>query len=106
MMDQAFHVPWQKGGLIEHFCTKAALNIIQCTTFEPVKQWNLRTRMIFTESGLIDEKTNVNKNVATNKTYVRVKEDNSENIEEEEAGLAQGMGVTLPTDEDDWMTWE
>jgi hypothetical protein len=108
MMDQAFHDPGDTGGLMEHFCTKNAPNIIQCTeigtTFEPVaKHRNICKRMIFTEGGLIDEKTNVNKNVATNKTYVRVKEDNSENIEEEEV---QGTGVTLPTDEDYGMTWE
>ena len=86
-MDQTFHVPWDKESHIEHFCTRPKYNVIECKTHEPLKGWNLRTRMFFNENGMIDEKTNLNKLVSTNKTYVRVKEDESEDIEEDEQGL-------------------
>lgn len=53
----------------------------------PNLRWNLKTRLIFTSSGLIDEKTNVNKNLSTNKTYLRLKEDNREHIQDEQNGI-------------------
>ena len=64
-MDQKFHVPWDRESHIEHFCMRPSYNIIECTTHEPLKNWNLRTRMIFQVNGMIDEKTNMNKNVTT-----------------------------------------
>ena len=82
-MDKEFHVPFDRDSHIKHHCTRPQYNVIECTTHEPRKNWNLRTRMIFTPNGMIDEKTNLKENVSTNKTYVRVKDDQNEDISEE-----------------------
>ena len=50
-MDEAFHIPWENGKSISHFCKRPVRTVIECTTKEPLKNWNLRTRMIFSESG-------------------------------------------------------
>ncbi len=78
-----------------------------CTTKEETKGWNLKTRMIFSDAGLIDEKTNLNAMISTNKTYVRLKEDGTEHIAEDEAGLIDNTETaTPPMDEEDWFVWE
>ena len=100
-MDQAFHVPWDKTSKVEHFCSRPQVNVIVCSTFEPIKGWNLKTRMIFTSHGLIDEKTNLNKNVATNKTYIRVKNDQNEDIEQDQDGINDGTATFPPNYEDE-----
>eukprot|EP00093_Oithona_nana_P007232 07232.XXX_323165_321805_1 [CDS] Oithona nana genome sequencing. len=86
-MNEEFHVPWDRSSQIRHFCTLPAYNEIDCTTTAPTKGWNLRTRMIFTSQGLIDEKTNLDKNIATNKTYTRLKDDQNETIDDDENGI-------------------
>ena len=133
-MDEEFHVPWERGGLITHMvsivelithdririlktfippfphsqCSRPDPNIIICTTKEPIKGWDLQTRMIFSDVGLVDEKTNLNAMISTNKTYVRLKEDGHEDIDEDEAGLLEDTDTssTPPDLEDDWFAWE
>ena len=56
-MDEAFHIPWENGKSISHFCKRPVRTVIECTTKEPLKNWNLRTRMIFSESGYSLSKT-------------------------------------------------
>ena len=104
-MDQAFHVPWERNNSIRHFCTRPAYPVIQCTTNEPTKGWNLKTRMIFTGSGLIDEKTNLNKNLSTNKTYIRLRNDDDEDIDEE-IGVIESITDSNPIPGDDEVAWE
>ena len=88
-------------------------NEIDCTTTAPTKGWNLRTRMIFTSQGLIDEKTNLDKNIATNKTYTRLKDDQNETIDDDENGIfnpdIDHEGSPFPEeneDDEDWGVWE
>ena len=50
-MDEAFHIPWENGKSISHFCKRPQYAVIECTTKEPMKNWNLRTRMIFSDLG-------------------------------------------------------
>lgn len=78
--------------------------VIECMTNEPIRGWKLRSRMIFTASGMIDEKTNFNRNLSTNKTYVRI---DADSIAREEHGLLDFDATTRPPlTDDDWMTWE
>ena len=112
-MNEEFHVPWDRSSQIRHFCTLPAYNEIDCTTTAPTKGWNLRTRMIFTSQGLIDEKTNLDKNIATNKTYTRLKDDQNETIDDDENGIfnpdIDHEGSPFPEeneDDEDWGVWE
>lgn len=95
-------------GSISHICTRPEQHIITCTTTNELKNWKIKTRLIFSIGGLIDEKFNVNKNVATNKTYVRVKEDNNEDIAEDIHGLTE-TPITAEGShqaDEDWFAWE
>ena len=63
--------------------------------------------MIFTPNGMIDEKTNLKENVSTNKTYVRVKDDQNEDTSEELVNIGHHIGdydVTTPNAP--WEAWE
>ena len=62
--------------------------------------------MIFTVDGLIDEKTNLSKQVSTNKTYIRLKEDNREHVKQDLQGLLVGDTTAPPLTDEDWITWE
>ena len=104
-MDQPFHIPWENGKHISHFCKRPLYHVIECTTKEPMKNWNLRTRMIFSDLGLIDEKTNLDQNVSTNKTYIRLKDDSSENIDDEEDNIHKSTEKSPLTDDEDFL-WE
>ena len=108
-MNQKFHVPWDKDSHIEHFCSRPISNVIQCTTHEPIKGWNLKTRMIFGANKMVDEKTNLDKNISTNKTYVKLKDDQQENTSEDINGLEIDESATEPDyvllnkiDQGDW----
>ena len=112
-MNEEFHVPWDRSSEIRHYCTLPAYNEIDCTTHAQTKGWNLRTRMIFTAQGLIDEKTNLDKNIATNKTYTRLKNDQNEDTTEDENGIFDPdhdeEGSPFDTDyedDEDWGVWE
>ena len=112
-MNEEFHVPWDKSSQIRHYCTLPSYNEIDCTTSAPTKGWNLRTRMIFTPQGLIDEKTNLDKNISTNKTYTRLKSDMNESVDEDENGIFNPEVDTESTpfseeyeDDEDWGVWE
>ena len=61
--------------------------------------------MIFTGSGLIDEKTNLNKNLSTNKTYIRLRNDDDEDIDEE-IGVIESITDSNPIPGDDEVAWE
>ena len=43
--------------------------------------------MIFGANKMVDEKTNLDKNISTNKTYVKLKDDQQENTSEDIIGL-------------------
>ena len=43
--------------------------------------------MIFGANKMVDEKTNLDKNISTNKTYVKLKDDQQENTSEDINGL-------------------
>jgi len=108
-MDEAFHIPWENGKSISHFCKRPQYAVIECTTKEPMKNWNLRTRMIFSDLGLIDEKTNLDHlplPLSTNKTYVRVKDDGHENIEDELRYMHQSTEKSPTNGGDEDFNWE
>jgi len=74
-----------------------------------MKNWNLRTRMIFSDLGLIDEKTNLDHlplPLSTNKTYVRVKDDGHENIEDELRYMHQSTEKSPTNGGDEDFNWE
>ena len=54
---------------------------------------------------MIDEKTNLDKGLSTNKTYVRVKNDDSENIEDE-IRYMESSTEKDPVLPDDDFAWE
>ena len=54
---------------------------------------------------MIDEKTNLDKNLSTNKTYVRVKNDQDESIQNEIDGILTDTEKTPLSDDED-EAWE
>ena len=65
--------------------------------------------MIFGANKMVDEKTNLDKNISTNKTYVKLKDDQQENTSEDINGLEIDESATEPDyvllnkiDQGDW----
>jgi len=75
--------------------------VIECKS--QVQGLNIRSTMTFSMHGLVVEKTNLRKNVSTKKTFVRLKNDAKENIEDDMNGL---LDTTVdPLTDEDW-AWE
>lgn len=55
---------------------------------------------------MIDEKTNLDKNLSTNKTYVRVKNDDNENIDDELRVMLASTEKTPTNGGDEDFAWE
>ena len=65
-MDQAFHVSWERNGSVKHFCTRPIYAEIECNSTTS-SGLNMGSRYIFTISGMIEEMSNLNANVSSNK---------------------------------------
>jgi len=93
-------------GTMWNVCTRDAPDVMMCRSEEREKDWNLRSKMIFTEEGVVNERTFINGNITAKKYYRReVEEAEETKVKEEEE---EGSGIE-GSDDDGWggdTSWE
>ena len=89
-MDENFTVPWSNDQY--HFCTRPRYVEIFCKMVGKMAgSWvRYNSRYVFTSSGMIEENINPIANVASNKTFVKLKNDNDEDIDVESVNIFAG----------------
>ncbi len=85
LLNKPFH-----DGISQNLCEMPGPTYLECSV--SWKKWKLRTRMFFSPEGMISEHTNLNANVASNKTYLRLGEEDEQNA------------LTPPSTEDPFVT--
>jgi len=111
---EEFSMEYGKGmGTMWNVCTREAPNVMMCSSEERERKWNLESKMTFSEEGVVNERTFINKNITAKKYYKReVEEAGEENKlkeqEEEKEEGEEGSGIEVWSDdgwgeeEDDW----
>jgi len=108
---EEFSMEYGKGmGTMWNVCTREAPNVMMCRSEERERKWNLESKMTFSEEGVVNERTFINKNITAKKYYKREAEESEEKAfkEKEEEEEEEGSGIEGWSD-DGWgedSSWE
>merc|ERR1711997_677781 len=85
-------------GTMWNVCTREAPNVMMCSSEERERKWNLESKMTFSEEGVVNERTFINKNITAKKYYKREVEESEENKlkeqkEDEEEEEGEGSAI-------------
>jgi len=68
--NETWSMEYGKGmGVMWNFCTREAVNVILCRCEEREKDWRISSKLTFTDSAMVNERTFHNKNIVAKKYY-------------------------------------
>lgn len=115
-LGKAFNISWAEENerssssstlptYMQHMCDLEGPAVLVCHTRS--SRWNTRSRLTFTHTGMIDEKTNLDAGISSNKTYTRVLDYSAAGSEEAATRPPPAQpGGTNPEDNGVWSLWE
>ena len=108
-MDKAFNRTYNQSNKTHHWqhhCTQTSRISFGCDT--TYKDWDLNTKFVFNKTSMVEHKTNMDKNVATKKTYKRISSKPNDALQTLEEGITEINGgnerldATIESDVDAW----
>jgi len=107
-----FSMEYGKGmGIMHNVCTRETPSLLICKSEERERNWNLLSKMEFSEEGVVNTRTFVTKNITAKKYYKRelngederkFKEGDEEEEEEESSGIEGWADEGWEDDDSDW----
>ena len=71
--NETWSMEYGKGmGVMWNFCTREAVNVILCRCEEREKDWRISSKLTFTDSAMVNERTFHNKNIGRYFTFQSV----------------------------------
>jgi len=97
--DSNFSMAYGKGpfqGFISGICTKPSVDTVTCSILETEKGWNMSTKFVFSEMGMVNERILLTSNVGTKKYYKR------EVTDSEVAGTTDAVEDVTDEEDESW----